>query len=912
MLRLVLVLMLLPPLACTADTAKCSLKDPLPVPHEIYRPGDLLIGGMASQIVYHIRALTFQEHPSQELSQVPNMLPKLYQHVLALVFAINEINENPKILPNVTLGLHIYDSYHDVRMTCRTTLDLLFKLHRYLPNYECDAHKNLVAIIGGLSFDISFHMGHILGLYKIPQIAYGSFAPEERGSTEFLPFYCMVANEAHQYMGIIQLLQHFRWTWVALFATDDGSGEHFLQHLEPLLSENGICLAFTERIPNQAYWTDLGDINNFILNIYLPFSDGKANVYIIYGESRTILALMTFMFVGNPGYEEQPSFRKVWIMTAQIDFAVTGIQKSWDFQFFHGAISFMIHSQGILHFQDFLKDIKPHRVHGDSFLKVFWEQAFDCLYSHPQGGMEDNGICTGDEKLDSLPGSLFEKTMSGHSYSIYNAVYAIAHAIHAMGSLRSKHRKIMNRKKIELQDFQPWKLHTFLHGILFNNSAGETMSLDQKRGMGAGFDITNLVTFPNKSFIRVKIGRVNPNVIGQKGFSIQEDMIVWQRTFNKGLPLSVCNDYCQPGYQKKKKETEKFCCYNCVSCPEGKISEQKVCNDYCQPGYQKKKKETEKFCCYNCVSCPERKISEQKDSVDCMNCPKDHYPSKDQDQCILKVISYLSYEEPLGVSLGSIAVSYSLITVLVLGIFIKHRDTPIVKANNWDITYALLVSLLLCFICSLLFLGYPMKTTCFLRQSAFGIIFVVAVSCVLAKTVTVVVAFMGTKPGSRMRKWVGKRLTNSIVLSCSLLQGVICMAWLGTSPPFPQLDMQSLNEEIVAECNEGSVTMFYIALGYMGFLSIITLTVAFLARKLPDSFNEAKFITFSMLIFCSVWLSFVPTYLSTKGKYMVAVEIFSILASSAALLGCIFFPKCYIIVLRPELNRKEQLIKRKN
>ncbi|XP_077169280.1 vomeronasal type-2 receptor 26-like [Paroedura picta] len=587
----VLRLLLLLYVACKRDTEKCTIGEPLPVVHSV--------------------------------------LTKNYQHILALVFAVEEINKNHQILPNVTLGFNLYDSYFDAWWTYHGTLELLSMYHRFIPNYKCGIQNNQIAVIGGLYSTTSLYVAGILGLYKVPQFTYGSI-PRRNDKAESVSIYKMVPSEAYEYAGILQLLLHFRWVWVGVLTADGDIGE----------------------------------------------------------------------------------------------------------------------------------------------------------------------------------------------------------------------------------------------------SAGDKIAFDWNRELMEGFDIVNLLTFPNQSFHRVKVGRLDPHAAHDNMLTIYDQSIMWHSSFKEKLPSSLCTESCQPGYSKKRQEGEPFCCYDCVPCTRGKVAR-------------------------------------QKDMLECFKCPEDQYPNKLKDSCIPKKVSFLSYEDPLGISLAISALSFSWLTIVILGIFMRYHNTPIIRANNHNLTYGLLLSLLLCFLCALLFIGQPVKMTCLIRQIAFGIIFSIAVSCVLAKTVTVVLAFMSTKPGSRMKKLVGKFFAVYIVLSCSLIQVGICGVWLGISPPFSEADMHSMTEEIILQCNEGSPTMFYSVLGYMGFLACVSFMVAFLARKLPNSFNEAKFITFSMLVFCMVWLSFVPTYLSTKGKYMAAVEIFSILASTAGLLGCIFAPKCYIIVFRPELNNREQLIRRR-
>ncbi|XP_053120378.1 vomeronasal type-2 receptor 26-like [Hemicordylus capensis] len=847
---------------------------PFQVPHKNIQRGDLIIGLITSQFNCIFDEIYFHEYPKMKFFGELIVMPKNYQHALSFLFAVKEINQNPTILPNTSLGFHIYDSYFNSRTTFQNTLNLLSSWERIVPNFKCDKQKNMMTVIGGLDSEISLQMATVLDLYKIPQIAYCVFSPVMSVETQLPSFYRIMPREEFQYVGFVQLLLQFQWTWVGIITGEDDEGEKFLRILNQMFSQYRICTALIAKIPNLSYNLDLLGFLRHTKIASISLTTSKVKVFVLNANLQTVACLKWLIYIYTMLEDiTQTSMGKVWIMTAHWDFSSQTFHRDFDIHIFHGALSFAVPSNEVLGFTKFLQSLNPKLPKGDGFIRDFWEQAFNCLFSYSNEDMGSIYTCTGHEKLDSLPGTLFEMGMTGQSYSVYSAVHVIAHTLHKMYTSRPKHRGIVEGGRQEPPSLQPWQLHFFLRSISFNNTAGNTVYFDENGELTTGYDIVNWITFSNQSFSRVKVGRMDPQALPGSEVIVDKEAITWHRMFNQVLPLALCNDYCSPGNSKKRKEGEPFCCYDCVPCPDGKISD-------------------------------------QKDMNDCFKCPEDQYPDKNQDQCIPKIVNFLSFSETLGITIVCLALFLSLITALVLGTFIRNQNTPIVKANNRELSYSLLISLLLCFLCSLLFIGWPQTMTCCLRQTAFGIIFSVAVSCIMAKTITVILAFMATKPGTRMKKWVGKRLASSLILGCSLIQASICAMWLCIAPPFPDVDMHSLAEEIIVGCNEGSVTMFYCVLGYLGLLAAVSFTVAFLARKLPGSFNEAKFITFSMLLFCSVWLSFVPSYLSTKGKYMVAVEIFSILVSSAGLLGFNFFSKCYIIILRPGLNSKDQLIRR--
>ncbi|KAK9405226.1 type-2 vomeronasal receptor [Crotalus adamanteus] len=839
---LLLLLLLLMLLVSQPLSGKMTMKCPLTLdkqdgekPWSYYRPGDLLIGIVFSASNITPATLPFNIAPSSQFQ----LLSYGKENILRMIFNIELVKLTPQLLHNLTLGYNIHDNYDNTLGTSDALLDMLSTGEANVPNYSCGRKDKLLALVDGASRDISIQMSTLAGIYKVPQVSDNIASEALSDKSQFPFFHPMLPKEGIQYPAIVQILLHFGWTLIGLFAPDTEKGENFMRTFTPMLAKNRICVVITQRFSTTKRTAFLRDALS---------KWREVNVFVHFIEFDSLLdRILPFhsALEGFPG----PIEGKVWIITMAAAYIM---KKDWRLKHVHSIWSFP--------FQCWKND--------NTFKKYFFvEPEFQAEYFHCSVSKHTFSVKGRRRCTQKAPVETQEKKnrmrVRNNDYT-YSVIKILAHALSAASKPQRRRKK--GEERLGTPRLQPWKLHPFLKKRELYNLSLLKVYLDQNGDVAADLVIFSMVVLPKEDPIDKRMGSFE-----KQRLIINQDALSQLKLLNKSLPQSKCVEKCLPGFVKKAREGVPVCCYDCIPCPEGTIST-------------------------------------QEDTTECTKCPDNQYPTENRVQCIPKRITFLSYEEHLSIILISFALLLFLITGFVLVIFIKYLETPIVKANNRDLSYILLVSLLLCFLSSLLFTGQPRKATCLLRQMVFSIVFSVAVSSVLAKTITVVLAFLASKPGNKVKRWLGKSLANSIILSCSAVQIFICAMWLGISPPFPDSDLHSQPEKIILQCNEGSVTMFYVVLGYLGFLAAICFTVAFLARNLPGAFNEAKLITFSMLVFCSVWISFLPTYLSTKGKYMVAVQVFSILASGAGLLSCIFFPKCYIIILRPDLNTKEHVM----
>ncbi|XP_071353041.1 extracellular calcium-sensing receptor-like isoform X2 [Trachinotus anak] len=831
----------------------------------MHKSGDVVLGGLFQIHFFSTYPeLSFTAEPQQPTCHGFDVLGLRQAQTMA--FAVDEINRNSNLLPNVTLGYSLYDNCLQLGIGFRAAMTLASgQEEQVIIHKTCVGTPPVLGIVGDSSSTRSIAISTVLGLYRVPLVSYFATCSCLSDRQKFPSFFRTIPSDAFQVRAMIQILKRFGWTWAGLLISDDDYGLHAARSFQSDLGPSGGgCLAYTEILP----W---GDNPSELRRIVDVIRKSTARVVIVFAHESHMIDLMKEVVRQNvTGLQWMAS--EAWTSAAVL-------QTPHLMPYLGGTLGIAIRRGEIPGLREFLLQIRPDLNHNNSYgnnvVNQFWEYTFQCRFAPPPEGWVEAGgaLCTGQEDLESVETEFLDILNLRSEYNVYKAVYALAYALDDMLQCEPGRGPFSGNSCGNLQSLEPWQLVYYLEKVNFTTSFGDQVLFDENGDVLPIYDIMNWQWLPDGGTKVQNVGEVKKSAFKGEELTLVEDKIFWNFE-SKEPPRSVCSESCPPGTRMARKKGEPVCCFDCIPCSEGKISN-------------------------------------KTDSMECTNCPEDFWSSPQRDHCVPKKTEFLSYHEPLGICLAAISLLGAFMCAVVLGIFIYHRQTPIVRANNSELSFQLLLSLKLCFLCSLLFIGRPRLWTCQLRHAAFGISFVLCVSCILVKTMVVLAVFKASKPGGEASlKWFGAVQQRGTVVVLTSIQAAICTAWLVSASPAPYKNTQYHNDKIVYECVVGSTIGFAVLLGYIGLLAILSFMLAFLARNLPDSFNEAKLITFSMLIFCAVWVAFVPAYISSPGKYADAVEVFAILASSFGLLVALFGPKCYIILLRPERNTKKAIMGR--
>ncbi|XP_073529603.1 extracellular calcium-sensing receptor-like [Phyllobates terribilis] len=764
-----------------------------------------------------------------------------FQFLQTMIFAIEEINRSDKLLPNLTLGYRIYDACYTHFQATRTALSLVTGPED--EQYRCTRFPSVSAIIGGSWSTHSIAVSRLVALYNIPMISYFSTCACLSNKYEYPTFFRAIPSDIFQSRALAQLVSYFNWTWIGLILEDNDYGLNAGSIFKDEAIKLGSCVAFTGIISAMAP-------SKRILQTLTSIVTYKVKV---------VITIATEFIVGM-------------IFQEAVRQNVSGIQwiasEAWSTSNvlyneqthpnFHGTLGFAIRRGDINGLRDFLANTHLSQQQRNPFIENFWEETFSCFLN---GSFHRGKIsCTGGEDLKTTNSPYLDVKNLRISYNVYKAVYAVAHALQNIVAPLGNNFALTEGPLKNIQN--PWMLLTYLKRVNFTMDAGDKISFDQNGDPYPSYDLVNWQRRDNASSVFAHVGEF----IGNENLRLKEHTIVWQGE-SLEIPISVCSVSCSFGSRKAAQNGKNACCFDCIPCNQGEISN-------------------------------------QSDSLECVKCPLNYWSNLQRDGCVLKTMEYISLKETLGVVLFGGALLGIFLSVCITIIFIHHRYNPIVRANNSHLSFCTLAAIVLCLLSSVAYLGQPSALSCVLRNTGFGITFAFCISCILGKTIVVIVAFNVQHPGRKAAILFTPTKQKLLICLCTGFQIVVCTAWNTLAPPQPVEHTSYDTPTITLQCDSGSIVALSIVLGYIGLLVCVSFSLAFCVRNLPYHYNEAKFITFSMVIVSAVWVTFVPTYLSSPGKYLEAVEMFAILFSCYGLLICIFVPKCYIILFKPEKKIK--------
>ncbi|NXT59240.1 TS1R1 protein, partial [Pluvianellus socialis] len=440
------------------------------------------------------------------------------------------------------------------------------------------------------------------------------------------------------------------------------------------------------------------------------------------------------------------------------------------------------------------------------------------------------------------------------SFSVYSAVYAIAHGLHNLLGCASG---VCSKGTV-----YPWQLLQKIKQVNFTLYKSH-ISFDANGDIREGYDII-MWNWSGSSWAFDVVGAfsVNPNRL-----SIDQGKILWH-TKDRQAPTSLCSEACQPG-EKRLQRSRHRCCFSCVACPAGTFLN-------------------------------------RSDLYSCQSCRVDEWAPARSEVCFNRTVEFLSWSEPVSWALLTPTILLMLLMAGLALLFALNASTPVVKSAGGKMCFLMLGSLACA--CSSLFcsFGEPTRHTCLLRLHLLAISFTIFLSCMATRSFQIICIFkLNARWPALYEAWQRRRGPVLFIVASTATQAVLCLAAEVASPSVPRRDYGALAERVVLDCGPSAAPSRTATTAYTVLLSACCFALSYAGKDLPASYNEAKCLTCSLLLQLACSAAVLCTQGALHGRAAAAARVLGALCTLGALLGGYFLPKAFVILLRPRLNTPE-------
>ncbi|XP_028664067.2 taste receptor type 1 member 1 [Erpetoichthys calabaricus] len=438
------------------------------------------------------------------------------------------------------------------------------------------------------------------------------------------------------------------------------------------------------------------------------------------------------------------------------------------------------------------------------------------------------------------------------AFNVYLAIYAVAYSLHDLLGCSSGN--------CSYSKVQPWQLLDKVRHVNFSLH-NIPMFFDQYGNPPFGYNIISWNWTGDTVSYNV-VGSYSP---GHRHLEVNTTLINWNAQNSKTVPTSLCAPDCPSGYRRLQRGAH--------------------------------------ICCFDCEICPAMTYISDKNLYVCEPCQKWQWSPAASQTCFARTLEYLEMSDSLAVLLLVIAALTILLIATVAAVFLRHLDTPVVRSAGGRTCLVMLASLASA--CSSIYfhLGLPSHISCILQYSVFCISVTVCLSCIAVRAFQIVCIFkMSSNLPKAYEWWAKNNGPQMFILIASFTELFICILHVLLDHPLPIEEYSKFPDKIVLECSGSQSPVTIVELSFVALLSCICFALSYIGKDLPANYNEAKCITFSLLIYLLSWLAFFTTSSVYQGKYINAMNIAATLASVLGILGGYFTPKCYIILLKPHMN----------